>query len=845
MCDHRRVGGASLTEGGAATLSAAPPAETGGRIGVGAAIDRFVVLEQVGAGGMGVVYAAYDPQLHRRVGLKLLRGGQREEATRLVREAQALAQLSHPNVVAVYEVGTWGEQVFVAMELVEGTTLRDWLRERPRGWREIVDVFVMAGRGLAAAHAAGLVHRDVKPGNMLLGRDGRVRMLDFGLAYTPPSTATDRVEETGGSTTHVTPTSSDTLSGPLTETGKIMGTPAYMSPQQHLGRPTDARSDQYSFCVALFEGLYGRRPFVGESAEELKRAKWLGEITVPVARTGVPKWLLRVLERGLSLDPERRWPDMDSLLAQLCRDPRQARRRGALAVAAGAMGVATWWLLQSGGPACTGGAERLGGIWDDARRGEVRAALLSTGLSYAPSTWERVEARLDGYATSWQARHEEACLATARGEQSAAMLDRRMACLDRRREELGALVGELGRGDAGTVQQAVSAVGGLVDPARCKADDLADARAFVPADPSEARRVEQARRRVLEGEAMLAAGRYDAGLALAQNVLEDARAVEDPLLVAEAALLSGLLAEKSGHYEDAGAALREAYFAGLAQGDDRLATRAAAALVLVVGSHLSRFDDGLAWADHARAELARIGGDRELEARLHQALGFAYSTHGDVDAALAHYEGALTLLEALRGPEHPDVARARLNLGSALADAGRREAAIEHYQAALRTWEQVYGPDHPDAGAAFLNLGVALEESGEPEEARRWYERALALYERSLGGDHPHVGSVLNNLGSLLQDQGRHDQALAHHRRARAIFEAGYAPDHPMVVMSRLNIAGCHEAGGRLSEALAEYEQAAELARRTVTESHPYRRGAAEGIARVRVALGDVAPQLP
>ena len=312
-------------------------------------IGRFRVLSPLGAGGMSVVYGAYDEHLDRRVAVKLLKGGGSPGSqARLLREAQAMARLSHPNVVAVHEAGLWGEQVYVAMEFVKGQDLRAWLVQAPRAWPEVLLVFTAAGHGLAAAHQAGLVHRDFKPANVLLGDDGRVRVVDFGLVRqsdepqpVPSDSVTNLTATTGVAAMHAT----------LTATGAILGTPAYMSPEQHLGRPADARSDQFSFCVALHEGLYGALPFVGDTLPQLADAVLAGRVRPVPEDSRVPAWLRAIVLRGLSVDPAARWPSMDELLGELGRDPdrlRRTRLRAALiigTVAATVLGFA--WLARS------------------------------------------------------------------------------------------------------------------------------------------------------------------------------------------------------------------------------------------------------------------------------------------------------------------------------------------------------------------------------------------------------------------------------------------------------------------------------------------------------------------
>jgi WD40 repeat protein/serine/threonine protein kinase len=290
-------------------------------------IAHYTVIGTLGSGGMGVVYVAQDQQLGRRVALKLLRHATASEVARarLEREAQAMARLSHPNVVAVHQVGRFRGQVFLAMEFVGGANLRAWLHMQKRSWRETVATFIQAGEGLAAAHTAGIIHRDFKPDNVLVGDDGRVRVADFGLAHGLDNDLGDLTPDSHESS----PSKQGIpLDSPLTETGTIVGTPAYMAPEQHENsNKVDARSDQFAFCVALWEGLYGKRPFPGAGLAELRLALKEGRIQHPADPGDVPPWLHRVILRGLSIDPDNRWPSMRELLVALARDPERVRRR--------------------------------------------------------------------------------------------------------------------------------------------------------------------------------------------------------------------------------------------------------------------------------------------------------------------------------------------------------------------------------------------------------------------------------------------------------------------------------------------------------------------------------------
>ncbi len=277
-------------------------------------ISKYELGERLGTGGNGVVMLARDVTLDRKVAIKLLRGAATDEANqRLLREAQAAAKLSHENVVVVHEVGTHDGGVFVAMEHVAGGTLRDF--GRAHTWSEVLDVYRRAGRGLAAAHAAGLVHRDFKPDNVLVGEDGRVRVTDFGLVSVSGTRTTDTASLDGTA-----------LSTTLTRTGTVMGTPRYMAPEQHDSAAVDARADQFSFCVALYEALFHRPPFDGETYESIASHVCAGEIVPPPADSPVPRAIREAVLRGLAPDPNDRWPSMSDLIDALA-PPRAQRRR--------------------------------------------------------------------------------------------------------------------------------------------------------------------------------------------------------------------------------------------------------------------------------------------------------------------------------------------------------------------------------------------------------------------------------------------------------------------------------------------------------------------------------------
>ena len=311
-------------------------------LSAGATVGRYVIDAHVGAGGHGRIYAAHDPELDRRVALKVLRAERDDEVgrERLLREARALAKLSHPNVVAVHDVGVDGERVFVAMEFVPGTSLRQALAGRRPPWREVLELLLPAARGLAAIHAAGLVHRDLKPDNIMIGDDGRVRVVDLGLARAPRRSPDESLASTPGAAAEGTT---------LTGTGVRAGTPAYMAPELWRGEAGDARSDLFAFCVTLWEALYGERPFAGRSPAELVMALAGRAPTAPAGAPELPGWLHRALVRGLSFEPGERYPSMDALVDALGRGLRRARGRWAAAALGVVLAAAVGLLLASGG----------------------------------------------------------------------------------------------------------------------------------------------------------------------------------------------------------------------------------------------------------------------------------------------------------------------------------------------------------------------------------------------------------------------------------------------------------------------------------------------------------------
>jgi tetratricopeptide (TPR) repeat protein len=756
-------------------------------------IDRYVVLERVASGAIGTVVAAYDPQLDRRVAIKLLRTrGDDAWRKRMMREAKALARLSHPNVVAVHDAGEHDGEVFVAMELVEGVDVARWLAAEPRPWPAVLDVFVQAGRGLAAAHAAGIVHRDVKPANILVGRDGRVRVADFGLSRTRSDTSADPAATSGEHDTQDLDA--------VTVAGVRVGTPAYMAPEQHRGEPATDRSDQFQFCVGLYEGLFGRRPFSGIDDASLRAAKERGP-SAPPDDHRVPTPTVAAILRGLHPDPGARHPDMDALLRAIAIDPASGRRRWLVAGVSG-LAIAAAVGIASRGPApCVGSDARLAGTWDADRRAEIQAAFAGSGAPYHAHAWDRVAAELDDHASQIAATQREACEATrVRGEHSEAVLDHRSRCLGLRVRELAALVDELARPDAELVTRATAAAGGLSEPETCL-DAAIDLDEAVPSPEAQ-----MDLERLAEANGRRVAGRYASALELAHAVSEAAATRGDDAVRAEALVLEADARLELGARAEAEATLREAVVLARSSARPRTEARGWIALVRLAepkdGEDMAGF-----WSRLARASLDAAGGDRKLEADLERNTGTALATAGDYAGAVTHFERARDLFEAEHGAEGLSVANTDDSIGSTLHLLGRHDESLAHHERAAAILERRLGPDHPYVGTAIANVASELGCRGDLDRALERYEHALGVVEAALGPDATKVAALSSNYAVVLRKLDRLDEARARYDRAADILVRRYGADHPDALRVLANVADIQSAQGDLRGAEATYRR--------------------------------------
>jgi serine/threonine protein kinase/tetratricopeptide (TPR) repeat protein len=889
------------------------------------ALGRYVLLREIGRGAIGVVYAAYHEGLDRKLAIKVLnkqRAGRADLEARLRREARALAKLSHPNVVQVYDVGEFAGRVFVAMEFVEGEPLSAWMRGEHE-LAEILRMFADAGRGLAAAHEAGVIHRDFKPDNVLVGSDGRPRVLDFGLARAveheldgvpggptglresgpigtsldqllasgslvrshgtaldidedetldlhAPSPARDeqdqdaivtqtniagahlqalaqhqavaerseatldgegratspdleRIEDIAETRAHGenegAPHLADTVlseAGPgtleaeevLTRTGAMMGTPAYMSPEQFLGQRVDQASDQFSFCIALYEALYGHRPFAGKSPADLATATQSGQVVAAPPNSRVPGWLRQILLRGLQPDPEARFESMTALIDTLEIDRDRPRRRrwlvGLAFAGVAAAALAVGMFAPEREPPCPEVEASAAELWTEAQAAELGAAFEASRLPYASAAWSTVEPRLSAWVHGWAEQRVEACEATrVRHEFSPEVLDLRQACLDRQLRSFEALREELRGGDPRVIERAVEATASLPEPGRC--GDVDALLSGVEAPPeSVASEVEQLRARLAKIDTLARTGGWQQGLALAEQTVEQARGTGYAPLVAEALLTHGQLLADAGEGDEALTVLQDALDEAERSRHDLLVPRVAIELVSL--SIYTRPDPvrGRVWARRAMASLGRLDEQGQLRARGIWSLGNLERLDGAYAQAEAHLREAIALLDE-HAPDHPDRAIMLNDLGNALVAQGEVEAARETYAQARRESIEAFGPGHPRVGHAHYNLARLEFDQGELEAAREQLERAREIYVAALGPDHRDVGSVELLLAGIAVAEQRFDEAQGHASRANEIYAAELAEDNVDRAEPLLQLGHVAFARGELDEAIEHY----------------------------------------
>ncbi|HYO55311.1 protein kinase domain-containing protein, partial [Archangium sp.] len=819
-------------------------------LGRGTPLDRYVVLDPLGQGGMGMVYAAYDSVLDRKVALKLLPPGDPDGGpemssgrARLLREAQAMARLSHPNVVAVYDVHQHGAQVFMAMELVDGQTLLQWLRERPRGWREILTAFLAAGRGLAAAHAAGLVHRDFKPTNVLVAKDGRVRVTDFGLArpHNAPSAPTPDTGTPVPDTHPVKPHS--LLELELTQRGAVLGTPAYMAPEQFRGATADARSDQFSFAVALWEALYGERPFEGASPSERRENVLAGRIKPPPPYSKVPPWVNRALLRALNTAPEARYPSLDALLSILERDPARVRRlwlsAAALFLLVAGSSVLAWsaW-HQRRAHLCTGGPEKLKGIWDAPRKTAIEKAFFATGRDYARDTWVRVREALDTYTTAWMDMHQDTCEATRlRGEQSEAVMSLRMACLEGRRQELAALTEVFTDADETVVEKAISATSSLRRLQGCADVEALMAEVKPPDDAPTREAVETARAQLARVKALTEAGKFKEAQELATEVAQKTSKLHYPPIHAEALFMRAWVQIISGENKDAPPLLTEALWLAHASRHD---TVAAAATVRLMGYYIQRGppEEAQRWKSFAEASLERLREQGDLRAIYHNNRGLELYQEGHFAEAYEAFDKAFAFAEQTLGPAHATTLRYASNSLAALGNLDRMDDSLRALETLVVMGEKNLGPLHPFLVQPLMNLSNTYVMQGRLADARRILDRVREIGTRAFRSNSEEWAHYHLSAGELDGEQGRDSESLEHYEEAARLFRELTGPESTDALQSLVRVAEAQMSLERLTQAQQTFQQVLELTKKDPQQQMHIYTQALNGLAALHTVRG-------
>ncbi|MEM7155694.1 MAG: serine/threonine-protein kinase [Myxococcota bacterium] len=840
-------------------------------------LGRYEIERELGEGGMGVVYLAYDPELDRKVALKLLRrrvgeGDDDETEHRLRQEARAMARLRHTHVVNVHDVGLHRERLFLAMEYVPGQTLGRWLSQQaPRPWTEIVRVFVDAGRGLAAAHAADMVHRDFKPDNVLIDDDGVVKVTDFGIAV-----AMEGDEYAG--------------------TARA-GTPRYMSPEQLRGKTVDPRSDQFSFCIALYEALLGQHPFAGDEREGSAAAILKGQLQTPPARHTVPGWVLDAVTRGLSARPDERWPTMEALLHTLQRDPA-VRRRRILAGGAAVLGASVLAFTMGRTAAldavdpCDDGREKSAAVWDPTQRDTLREHFGAQSEAFGASSFDAAAKSMDAWATSWGDAYTALC--RSRHERTDEGYEQRMTCLDRQRREAEDLVALLGEADASVVAEAPQLTRNLPFTRECTEG---------PLDPSQppaeiADEVEQIRRELATLDVYRRAHQVEDHPERLAELSDRAEALGYPRLVTEVRISRARDHLLRRDHDPAQELMQDAYGASLEQGDLHMTMEVALVLLRMVPAnrtdenehrreewnrtalHLSKHFEQPVGAELERRRqyldlLRRHGRGQQMRTELEDAFDFIARTIGqgtpheidflleksrqrfqtmELDEALAAVRQARQLTREWVGPTHPENVIVLYLEAQVLEAQGHHEESLRalregfavveatpffpifrrQFLGMIAQIEDMLG-DHAEARAAYEKLlGAPVPEAetldrtgiesanslcfvlynmGEYEQAQAVCEQALAACDVLVENEKPLEAVLLNNLALIARAQGRMDDSLAYDQRALAICESFGLPNLRTTVYSWIGIGESYLGLGQPELALDSLKKAFELRR--------------------------------
>ncbi len=793
----------------------------------GSKIGRYEVIRALGRGGMGVVYLARDPKLDRRVALKLVkpslsadeRAGHFEK--RLMREARAMAKLAHPNVLTIYDVGIQEGQVFLASEWVDGCTLDEWMAQGPHRWPSIAKRFREAASGLVAAHAAGLIHRDFKPSNVMVGKDERVRVFDFGL-----------VKATNANIGEIT----TQLSGNF-----VVGTPAYMAPEQMVGKAADERSDQFSFCASMYEALAGVRPFSGRNLTEILTNIGSEKVEEPKK---IPKWLWDLIRRGLKKKPEDRHESMASILKILDARLGHRRRRsviaGAMVVAVGVGAVGAVGLVRdqlAGGEQCSDPMLTFGEAWSAERRASLEAVATASELPFANASWTSAAGLFDAYAEQWQAQVHSACVETKiKRTESNVILERRRDCYERLQSEFASVTMELSQARPGGMSAIVALAQGLSPVEQCGSARVQDEFPSL-ADATEKDGVRKLWPQVKELDSLVLLGEYQQVLSNSEILVAEKlanRSLEARLWHSRATAERLL-----GNYQESVNSLESAFYAAVAGRSDEFAARVTTQIFTTLVVHLHDEERANRWHQLAQSAVERVNSPLSL-GRWRRAEGKVAMAKRDFAAAERHFQDSLQIFESGLGTEHTEVARTLGALGRCQAKQGKMEDALATHQRAVEIWSSFVGLLHPDTATAEIDLAAVLAAQGKSAEAKIMVEKSVRAMVVSLGEENLRVAWALNSLAALRVAEGDYEGASSSLLRALQVKRTTHGNSHPLLVSTLTNLMEVDRMLGRFGDAAIHGNEALKILASSKSLMHREAlRNLKLGVAEARLASGD------
>jgi predicted Ser/Thr protein kinase len=784
--------------------------------------QRYELKHELGHGGMGTVYLAHDRTLGRDVALKL---HHTDAPSRLQREALAMAQLAHPNVVSVFEIGDLDNRMYVAMEYVRGGTLRAWAQQ-PRGWREIVAMLVETGRGLAAAHAVGLVHRDFKPENVLVGDDNRPRVGDFGLAL--GQRLSDANAEPEARSSHA----GTAATVAVTATASMSGTPAYMAPEQMTGERVDARSDQFAFCVVVWECLFGKRPFAGATVDVLALA--IAEHRLEPVTSNVPERVRAVLDRGLAADPAERFADMPALLEALERAAASRTTRNSIALAIGLAVLLAAAVLAKHELAarqlatrCDDAANAMRARFGIAAHARIAAALLASDSPYGESAAEHTLPVLDRATSLLAGEAADVCRDTTLSTGARAA---RVACLDRRAGDLTSVVTQLAQPAPGMAEGAPDAAWSLTVPQPCT-DGPSGARAIAPG----------VRDRLAKIYALSDGRHVDEALAAAKQLLDDTRASHDTPSMVQVAQVLGELQDQLDHAA-AASSFQLAETGGEQMGDDLGAASALASLATdAVMGGAGQYAQAHRDIDLARAKVSRLGGNPELEIRLafiESQVLMSEQRFGDAERAML---AVLQRATALYPENHPHFAQIYGTLAQIEDGSGKRADELANAQKCYDLAKAAYGDGHPTTVEALLTLGVAQAKTDHVDDARRNLRAVVGMFPPG----HPLRLSAQAGLAAVELQVKNFAAARAAFEDARAGYIAAEGSASNDVASMDDDLGGVYQQLGDLEHATASEREAVAIYRAEGADGSAHLAPALAGLCDSLLAAGDAKAALP